>query len=199
MEPKEALPLNNNKMKLKSIFLAVILTLCGTLAASAKVYCTPIYIFGLSASFNDSVVYITNVQVVDSAWLDEKTDFLISRNEYSSQLKNYFTSKGQPNRTCIVSFAEKEKDILKKYAKMKERYMPNKKKVKNFDLRTLDEDDFQFTAVKPYITDETEIVEKKNTSKKAEKAKRRKEEGKLDQSPKSSAQESEMPSMPPRH
>ena len=197
-------------MKFKSIILVAILMWCGILPSFAKSYCTPIYVFGLSASFNDSIVYITNIQILDSAWLDEKTHFLIDRNEYSNQFKNYFTSKGQTQRTCVMVFAEKEKDILKKYSKMKSRYSPSKKNVKNFDLRTLDEDDFKFESVKPVLTDEPETAVSKKAAKKAEKAakkaekaKKRKEKGKLDKDNKKSstsdAQDSEMLSLPPRH
>ena len=189
-------------MKLKSVFLTLLLTLC-SISVSAKSYCTPIYIYGLSASFNDSIVYITNIQILDSAWLDEKTDFLINRSEYSSQFKEYFNSKGQTQRTCIVTYAEKEKDILKKYAKMKSRYVVSKKKIKNFDLRTVDEEDFKFYAVKPVNTENSEFVVKKKSAKKTEKAKRRKDAGKLDKDSKKpskgAASESEIPSLPPRH
>lgn len=190
-------------MKFKSIILVAILIWCGIMPASAKSYCTPIYMFGLSASFNDSVVYITNIQIIDSAWVDVKTHFLVNRNEYSNQFKNYFTTKGQSNRTCVVVYAEKEKDILKKYSKMKSRYTPSKKKVKNFDLRSLDEDDYRFEMIKPYFSDETEVVENKKAAQKAEKAKKRKEKGKLDKENKkpsaSGTQDSEILSLPPRH
>ena len=42
-----------------------------------KIKCTPIYIFGSAISFTDSLVYITDIQILDSAWVDDKTDFLL--------------------------------------------------------------------------------------------------------------------------
>jgi hypothetical protein len=113
---------------------------------SAKIVCVPkLYAFGFSASFNDSIVYFTDIQEIDSAWINDKTDFLVSRDNYSYQLKNYFTNIGQEHRTCVISFALKRKDIEKKYKKMKEKYV----KAGNFSIKTLGKNDFQFTTIKP--------------------------------------------------
>ena len=104
--------------------MAVVLLafVCSFSSASAKVICVPkLYAFGFSASFNDSIVYFTDIQVIDSAWINDKTKFLISRDNYSYQLKNYFTSIGQEHRTCVISFALTRKEIEKKYKKMKEK------------------------------------------------------------------------------
>lgn len=113
---------------------------------SAKIVCVPkLYAFGFSASFNDSIVYFTDIQEIDSAWINDKTDFLVSRDNYSYQLKNYFTNIGQEHRTCVISFALKRKDIEKKYKKMKEKYV----KAGKFSIKTLGKNDFQFTTIKP--------------------------------------------------
>ena len=50
---------------------------------------TSIFMFGFCTSFNDSTVYLTDIQQVDSAWIDTKTDFLYSRDNYSFQLRDY--------------------------------------------------------------------------------------------------------------
>lgn len=113
---------------------------------SAKIVCVPkLYAFGFSASFNDSIVYFTDIQEIDSAWINDKTDFLVSRDNYSYQLKNYFTNIGQEHRTCVISFALKRKDIEKKYKKMKGKYV----KAGKFSIKTLGKNDFQFTTIKP--------------------------------------------------
>lgn len=136
-------------MKLyKNIIATVILLVTvGSFASiSAKIVCVPkIYAFGFSASFNDSIVYFTDIQEIDSAWINDKTEFLVSRDYYSYQLKNYFTNIGQEHRTCIISFALKRKDIEKKYKKMKEKYV----KAGNFAIKELKENNFHFTAIKP--------------------------------------------------
>ncbi len=136
-------------MKLyKNVIAALTLLVVASsfVGVSAKIVCVPkLYAFGFSASFNDSIVYFTDIQEIDSAWINDKTDFLVSRDNYSYQLKNYFTNIGQEHRTCVISFALKRKDIEKKYKKMKEKYV----KVGNFSIKTLGKNDFQFTTIKP--------------------------------------------------
>lgn len=121
--------------------------ICGwSTNVSAKLKCVPkLYAFGFAASFNDSTVYFTDIQEIDSAWINDKNDFLVSRDNYSYQLKNYFTSIGLEHRTCIISFALKRKDIEKKYQKMKNKYV----KAGNYDIKNVSTDDFHFTAIKP--------------------------------------------------
>lgn len=179
----------------KTFFTLLLMTFC-VASATAKPRCQPIYIFGVSASFNDSIVYITNIQMLDSAWVDDKTGFLLMRNEYSNQMRSHFTAKGQLNRTCIVCFADNEKKILKKYAKMKKRYLSDKKKKRNFDYRELDEDEFKFVSVAP-TTFQEEVVMDKKAKKKADKARKKMEKGKL-KADKTTTGEEATPSLPPR-
>lgn len=132
----------------KNLIMAVaVMIICGwTINASAKLKCVPkLYAFGFAASFNDSTVYFTDIQEIDSAWINDKNDFLVSRDNYSYQLKNYFTSLGLEHRTCVISFALKRKDIEKKYQKMKNKYV----KAGNYDIRSVSTNDFHFTAIKP--------------------------------------------------
>ncbi len=132
----------------RRFIMAVVLLafVCSFSSASAKVICVPkLYAFGFSASFNDSIVYFTDIQVIDSAWINDKTKFLISRDNYSYQLKNYFTSIGQEHRTCVISFALTRKEIEKKYKKMKEKYV----KAGNFSIKNVSKNDFHFAAIKP--------------------------------------------------
>lgn len=132
----------------KNLIMAVaVMIICGwTINASAKLKCVPkLYAFGFAASFNDSTVYFTDIQEIDSAWINDKNDFLVSRDNYSYQLKNYFTSLGLEYRTCVISFALKRKDIEKKYQKMKNKYV----KAGNYDIKSVSTNDFHFTAIKP--------------------------------------------------
>lgn len=132
----------------RTLFVTAIIMMASlmSLSVSAKIKCVPkIYAFGFAASFNDSIVYFTDIQEIDSAWVNEKNDFLINRDNYSYQLKNYFSRIGQAHRTCIISFALKRKDIEKKYKKMKEKYI----KAERFSIKDLNEKDFHFTAIKP--------------------------------------------------
>ena len=132
----------------KNLIMAVaVMIICGwTINASAKLKCVPkLYAFGFAASFNDSTVYFTDIQEIDSAWINDKNDFLVSRDNYSYLLKNYFTSLGLEHRTCVISFALKRKDIEKKYQKMKNKYV----KAGNYDIKSVSTNDFHFTAIKP--------------------------------------------------
>lgn len=132
----------------KNLIMAIaVMIICGwTINASAKLKCVPkLYAFGFAASFNNSTVYFTDIQEIDSAWINDKNDFLVSRDNYSYQLKNYFTSLGLEHRTCVISFALKRKDIEKKYQKMKNKYV----KAGNYDIKSVSTNDFHFTAIKP--------------------------------------------------
>lgn len=131
----------------KYLFLAAVLMALSTAPeASAKRKMLPkTYMFGFSASFRDSTVYFTNVQAVDSVWVETKGDMLLGRNVYSYQLKNYMNGLGMPHRTCVVMFAEKRKDAEKKLMKLKHKYTG---KAKNqYDVKVLTDTDFSFHPV----------------------------------------------------
>ena len=66
--------------------VALVFALCSafTMKDKEKV----VYAFGVAASFNDSIVYYTDIQVLDSVELD-KNGFLPKRDLYTYQLKNY--------------------------------------------------------------------------------------------------------------
>ena len=73
-------------MKITKIAFASIALACfSSLSASAKNDAKTAYIFGFASSFNDSTVYFTDVQKVDSAYFTRKSKFLISRENYSYQ------------------------------------------------------------------------------------------------------------------
>ena len=101
----------------------------------------PVYAFGVSASFTDTVVYYTEIQVLDSVALD-KNGFLPHREIYSYQLKNYLEiDKGQPNRTCMIYFSENQKKLEKEAAKVLGKY----KKNKSVALEKIDTQSFKYT------------------------------------------------------
>ena len=132
----------------KTIFATILTVMVGGhfLYASAKIKCVPkIYAFGVAASFNDSTVYFTDIQEIDSAWINDKNNFLISRDNYSYQLKNYLAGMGLEHRTCIISFSLKQKDIEKKYKKIKNKYA----QTENLNIKNITKNEFHFTAIKP--------------------------------------------------
>ena len=137
---------------------ALLLTVGICMAQDRK---TTVYMFGFSASFNDSTVYITDIQEIEDAWINSKSGFLKNRDDYSYQLQNYLKQKGEQTPTCVTFFALKEKDIQKKYENIKEKYT-NKKKG-DFLITYLKPEEFSFTAVTP---DEINAPEPKKEPKK---------------------------------
>lgn len=92
--------------------MLVFALICIDLNISAKQ--ADVYMFGVSCSFNDSIVYLTNIQEVKGAYIEDRREhFLVNRNDYSSQLKNFFANRGQANRTCVIIWASTQKDIEK--------------------------------------------------------------------------------------
>lgn len=132
---------------LKHLSLAIALMAIGTLKVQAQDVKVPhAYMFGFVASFNDSTVYFTNIQKVDSVWVTKKKKFLSGRNQYAYQLRNFFAEqRNMPNRTCIVMADVDRKKLEKKYIKMKNKYLVKSKKP--YDVRNIFETDFKFTTV----------------------------------------------------
>lgn len=160
-------------MKLFKI-LAVALgiaTLCGTQHAEAKnKLVAKMYAFGVSTSFNDSTVYITDIQELDSAWVDSKTNFLLNREDYSYQMNSYFNGLGQKHRTCVIIYDVKRATLAKKFERAKKKYMGKN----DVNVKYLSDKDFHFTAVVP----DTEFAEEEVVEEQPQpKAKKHKPEG----------------------
>lgn len=110
---------------------------------------TPVYMFGLAASFTDSLAYITDIQRVDSAYL-YKNGFLADRPLYSRQLADKTEVMGHANMTCAVFFSPKKAAVEKKYLKVKRSYS----RQHGVAVMPLGGNEFQFKAI-PY---EQEVV-----------------------------------------
>lgn len=152
--------------------------------AKAKNYVVPkAYMFGFAASFNDSIVYFTDIQQVDSVWFTQKKDMLAGRSEYSSQLRSYCAEKlDQPRRTCVVIGNTKLKKVEKKFEKMKKIYLQNKKAT--YDVRFIKEEDFKFQAVNMNNeTEESVAKPEKKKDKPKKDGKRPPRDGKMPPSP----------------
>ena len=130
--------------------VCVMATMPYTMSAKKK-QAPKMYMFGFAASFNDSTICFTNIQEMDSVWYDTKTKFILSREEYSAQLKSYFANNGLKARTCIVLYDRNRKKVEKKLLKMKRLYTV---KAKNrYDIRYIDYSDFTFKPIE-YSEDE---------------------------------------------
>ena len=105
---------------LKYIALALLtLVVTGTEAKTVKV--PHVYLFGFSASFQDSLVFFTDIQDIPNAWYDKKTKFLAGRDTYSEQLKTFLTEQGAPNRVCMVFFSTNKSKLEKRYLKLRKK------------------------------------------------------------------------------
>jgi len=139
-------------MKRHSFLILCLLAIALSTTVQAKQVIKPvIYMFGFSASFQDSIIYMTDIQEVRNVAMDTKTKFLLGRDMYSDQLKTYLTQQGLPHRVCLVVFAETRKDAEKKFIKMRSKYVAPKKKKKQraaaYDIRYLTTSDFHFESI----------------------------------------------------
>ncbi|MDR0894508.1 MAG: hypothetical protein LBN06_04315 [Prevotellaceae bacterium] len=100
-----------------------------------------VYAYGVATSFRDTVVYITEIQVLDSAKLD-KDGFLPQRNLYPYQLKNYLENKWRAaDYTCTISFSKKKETLTKDLNKLQNKLKKNKDNV----IIMIPSNDFKFT------------------------------------------------------
>ena len=135
-------------MRLRQLLIVTALFVGCVINGNAKGYRpAKIYMFGFATSFNDSTVYLTDIQTVNAYLVNNRTKFLANREDYSYQLRNYLQSNGlEAFPTCITMFAENEKDATKKYLKLKERYEKSKKK---YSIKSLKDSQFKYTPVEP--------------------------------------------------
>lgn len=146
-------------MKLLKYIVLGVFVCMATMATAKPVKMAHLYMFGFSASFQDSVVYMTDVQDVAGAWMDNKSKFLISRDNYSYQLKHYLEGIGEKNRVCMVFFAKSKSKAERQYLKLRKQYLgqgKNKKKKKKngkgnapaiYDIKYISSQDFRFEPV----------------------------------------------------
>lgn len=82
----------------------------------------PVYLFGASFAFSDSVVYFTEIMPVEGAKLDDKTKFLLHRQYYAYELKDYMNfQENMPGRTSVIYFSDKRSKLEKQEAKIRKR------------------------------------------------------------------------------
>ena len=159
-------------MKASIKYFGALLCLCWCVCASlsAKVEKTAVYMFGFSASFTDSVAYITDIQRLDSVYMDTKNGFLIDRVVYSDQLQTYLEGiLDMKNSTCVVLFDTKKKKLQTEYNKIRKRYEQDADVL----LKPLENVGFRFQSSSHRIVPKSAMtaVEKPQTKKKRKKKK----------------------------
>ncbi len=156
--------------------LALLLCVSGAKAKKSN-QVQKIYIFGMAASFTDTIVHFTPIEEIDSAWIEKKR-FLLGREEYSYQLREYLSSQMlMPQRTCIVVYDKKRKKLEKKYARMMRLYTTHPKKGRSYDVRHIEQKDFRFKSVNMSATVEQRLQaeEEQKAATKASKKKGKKQ------------------------
>lgn len=87
---------------------------------SKKKIQTEVYVWGVSLSFSDSIVYFTEIQRVEGAVIEDK--LLPNRHLYAYELKDYMSyEEGKPGRTSFIYFSDKRSKLEKKEQKVKKK------------------------------------------------------------------------------
>lgn len=171
-----------------AMLAAILLAATAYIPASAKNFMVPkAYMFGFVASFNDSTVFFTDIQEVDSVWLQGKKQFLAGRANYAYQLREFFEKNfNLKNRTCVIISDTKRKNVEKKYAKMKKQYTV--KNANKYDVHYVDATEFRFRPVNMDDSDQQPAPEPKKKKDKNQKppkdGKRPPRDGKMPPPPK---------------
>lgn len=83
-----------------------------------------VYIFGVGTNFNDSTVYLTEVQPIHYLRLTKKYKFLPYRADFSEQLKDYLQGKYEmSHETTCIFYDTNRKKIARRFYKLKKRYL----------------------------------------------------------------------------
>ena len=99
-----------------------------------------VYMFGAAIKFNDSVVYLTDVQHLDSITINPDGS-IPNYAGYSLQLKVYLEgSMNEINQTCAIIYSDKKKKLEKRYLKMRKKYTLDESK----RLKPIGSGDFAF-------------------------------------------------------
>lgn len=137
---------NMKSIKVFVVFLLLALTALG-LSAKSDVRTTKVYMFGFALSLTDSVVYLTDVQAVDSAQVEKKYGFLYGRSLYAAQLQSHIeNTHNKPNTTCVVFFNPKKSKLEGEYIEIRKRYSKDKDVI----LTPVGVDAFQFQREEYY-------------------------------------------------
>ena len=112
----------------------------------------PVSMFGVGVSFTDSVVYQTEVQRVDSAWITTSPTLLMDRALYSLQLQYYMEHQGVKNSVCAVFFSKSAGKMQRLWKKIRKRH--EQAPTQRFKIVPLSDFRFQAEEYRPIITEE---------------------------------------------
>lgn len=123
--------------------LFALVALCAALQVSARDRQQSIYMFAYGTSFNDSTIYLSTVEVVKNATLEQKTNFLNNRLSYSNAFKQFLDVKYSGIHTTAVFFNVKREKLEKMYLKIRR----NAQKSRTMRLVEVPASDFRFSVL----------------------------------------------------
>lgn len=123
--------------------LFALVALCAALQVSARDRQQSIYMFAYGTSFNDSTIYLSTVEVVKNATLEQKTNFLNNRLSYSNAFKQFLDVKYSGIHTTAVFFDVKREKLEKMYLKIRR----NTQKSRAMRLVEVPASDFRFPVL----------------------------------------------------
>lgn len=133
--------------------LFALVALCAALQVSARDRQQSIYMFAYGTSFNDSTIYLSTVEVVKNATLEQKTNFLNNRLSYSNAFKQFLDVKYSGIHTTAVFFNVKREKLEKMYLKIRR----NTQKSKEMRLVEVPVSDFRFPVLSaPNVSNENQ-------------------------------------------
>lgn len=146
----------------RSVLLLLFLLPMAVMAVT-KPHVQRVYMFGFAASFTDSIAYQTDVQVIDSAWVEGKHGFLLDRALYGLQLQYYV--EGQLKNSNVITsifYHKNPRKLQKLWNKVQKRYT----KAEGLELRRLSKDQFFFSSeeYKPIINEEVTVPQQQPKS-----------------------------------
>lgn len=131
-----------NKYKFLLVALLGIASLASFAAPKDKKDDGPkrVYMYGVSVNFNDSVMYMTDVQYLDSVVVN-KDGSIQNYSNYSTQMKLYLEGVlGKSHQTCAVIYSDDRNKLEKRFVKMRKRCLA----AKNRQLIQIGADAFAF-------------------------------------------------------
>lgn len=133
--------------------LFALVALCAALQVSARDRQQSIYMFAYGTSFNDSTIYLSTVEVVKNATIEQKTNFLNNRLSYSNAFKQFLDVKYSGIHTTAVFFNVKREKLEKMYLKIRR----NTQKSRTMRLVEVPASDFRFPVLAtPNVSNENQ-------------------------------------------
>lgn len=133
--------------------LFALVALCAALQVSARDRQQSIYMFAYGTSFNDSTIYLSTVEVVKNATLEQKTNFLNNRLSYSNAFKQFLDVKYSGIHTTAVFFNVKREKLEKMYLKIRR----NTQRSRTMRLVEVPASDFRFPVLAtPNVSNENQ-------------------------------------------